>query len=119
MLVPELNEEAQRDYLALRDLIIHHHGGWLDVERLQKLRDLCRSMSGASHDAGYREKLRAIESYGIDLFSESAHKKWERKPMAGTDFLRLLMLNELQDCRDLLLAHSLPGAGRARNQLAR
>jgi hypothetical protein len=88
-------ENARRHYLAMRDLIIHHRGGWRDAEALGKLWDLSRKAAATVDDADCKSMLLAVDDYCNDLFSESGHQKWARTQMSGADFLRLQILREL------------------------
>jgi hypothetical protein len=88
-------EAARRHYVALRDLIVHHRGGWRDVKALAKLWGMSRKAAGAVEDRDCQKLLLAVENYGADLFSESGHLKWARAQMSGTEFLRQQMLREL------------------------
>src|SRR5882672_3442480 len=88
-------ETARKHYSAMRDLIIHHHGGSWNEQALGKLRDLSRMAAAAIDDSDCKRLLSAVDGYGADLFSESGHLKWAQTPISGADFLRLKILREL------------------------
>jgi len=79
----------------MRDLIIRHRGGSPNERVLRRLWDLSRKAAAAIDDGNSRSLLAAVEGYGTDLFSESAHLKWARTEMSGAHFLRLQILREL------------------------
>ena len=103
---------ATRDALAycarVRDLILHHNGGWADGEALRKFRLLSYAAARAAADEQCAELLRTADEYAADLFSESAHRKWAQGQTAGADVLRLCILGKLDAVRERLTAHS-PG----------
>jgi hypothetical protein len=88
-------ETARKHYSAMRDLIIHHHGGSRNEQALGKLRDLSRKVAAAIDDGDCKRLLSAVDGYGADLFSESGHLQWAQTPISGADFLRLKILREL------------------------
>ena len=81
------------NYSALRELILHHPGGWADEEALRKARDICAAVRGKTDD---RRKLAVIETLVRDLYSESGHRKWDLTQTTGRDVLRLAILRELE-----------------------
>ena len=96
-------ETARKHYSAMRDLIIHRRGGARDERALRKLRDLSRKAAAAVDDSDCRRLLSAVDGYGADLFSESAHLKWARTEISGADLLRLRILRELDGFHARLL----------------
>jgi hypothetical protein len=83
----------------IRDLILHHGGGWADADTLRKFRRLSYSASCAADDAQCTELMRLADEYAVDLFSESAHLKWGRARTSGADILRLCILAKLDAFR--------------------
>ena len=88
--------EVRDCYAALRELVIRSNGGWDDVESRAKVGRLCRAGIAALDDAECRERLRAVEAQGAELFSKDEHVKWSRKNMTGADYLRLQILIQLE-----------------------
>jgi hypothetical protein len=107
---------ATRDALAycarIRDLILHHSGGWADGEALRKFRLLSYAAARAAADAECAELMRTADEYAADLFSESAHRKWARGQTPGADVLRLCILSKLDAVRERLTALHGPGGPR-------
>jgi hypothetical protein len=93
---------------ALRELVIHHPGGWADTGSLAEVRRLCGAVAAAVEDAECKAPLAAIEEHAADLFSESDHRKWTQRAAPGADILRLRMLRELDWLRARL--HELEAA---------
>src|SRR5688572_6371547 len=91
---PDL-DEARRRCSALEDLVIHKAGGWADTETLRKARALLVAVRNALDDAECSAVIVAIEPLLEDLYSESAHQKWNHSQTSGRDFLRLRILREL------------------------
>ena len=83
----------------IRDLILHHSGGWADAEALRNFRLLCGATSRAADDADCDGLLRTAEQYAADLFSASAHYAWARGKTSGADVLRLCILGKLDALR--------------------
>jgi hypothetical protein len=104
---------ATRDALAycarIRDLILHHSGGWADGAALWKFRLLSHAAQRAAADAECAALLRATEAYAADLFSKDEHRKWAHGRTSGPDVLRLNILGKLDAVRERLVALS-PGA---------
>lgn len=98
---------ATRDALAycarIRDLILHHSGGWADGEALQKFRLLSYAAARAATDAECAQLMRDADEYAADLFSESAHHKWAQGRTSGADVLRLSILGKLDAIRERLI----------------
>jgi hypothetical protein len=100
----------------IRDLILHHSGGWADADALRKFRLLSFAAARAADDADCSELMRTADQYAADLFSASAHHKWKwaRSRTSGADMLRLCILTKLDAFRDrlgqLLAAGRRPGA---------
>ena len=88
--------EVRQCYASLREVVIHHSGGWDDVNSRSKVERLCSAAMAAIDDAECRERLRAVQSQAGDLFSREGHLKWTRKNMSGADYLRLQILIALE-----------------------
>jgi hypothetical protein len=87
----------------IRDLILHHSGGWADSLALEKFRLLSGAAARAIDDAECTELMRAAGEYAADLFSASAHQKWARSRTSGADVLRLRILAKLDAFRERLM----------------
>ena len=94
MSYPDLSE-AHRQYGALREVVIHHPGGWADTTALARMREYCRAAAEAVDDADCRELIATIDTLARDLYSKDGHLRWERTQTSGRDFLRLRILREL------------------------
>lgn len=88
-------DDARKQHAALLEIIIHNPGGWSDRTSLGRIVELCRAARSAIDDLGCRETVRLIAEYAADLFSEQAHRKWDRGSMSGADFLRLEIVRAL------------------------
>lgn len=95
----------------IRDLIIHHSGGWADTDALRKFRLLSYAAARAADNADCSELMRTGDQYATDLYSASAHHKWARGKTSGADMLRLCILSKLDAFRERLM--QLLAAGRA------
>ena len=89
-------QEVRGCYAALRELVIHHNGGWDDVESRSKVVRLCQAGIAALDDVECHDRLRAVEAQAAELFSADGHRKWARKNMSGADYLRLQILIALE-----------------------
>jgi hypothetical protein len=87
----------------IRDLILHHGGGWADSLALEKFRLLSGAAARAIDDTECTELMRAAGEYAADLFSASAHQKWARSRTSGADVLRLRILAKLDAFRERLM----------------
>jgi hypothetical protein len=88
--------KVREHYSTLRDLVIQHPGGWEDADALAKVGRLCGAAIGAIDDPECHNRLRAVETQALDLFSREGHRKWQRKNMSGADYLRLQILIALE-----------------------
>lgn len=88
----------------IRDLILHHGGGWADGDALRKFRLLSYAASRAADDAESSELLRTADQYASDLFSDADHQKWKRGGTSGADILRLCILAKLRVFRERLMS---------------
>jgi hypothetical protein len=102
-----MSQTATGDALAtcsrIRDLILHHSGGWADSEALRQFRSLSQMASRAADDRHCSALMRTAEVYAADLFSHSSHLRWARGNTTGADVLRLCILEKLYAFRLRLL----------------
>lgn len=89
-------KEVREYYATLRELFIHHSGGWDDAHSRAKVEDLCAAGMAALDDTECRERLRAVRAQAGELFSRDGHLKWARKSITGADYLRLQILIALE-----------------------
>lgn len=94
--MPKDIKEVREYYATLRELFIHHSGGWDDADSRAKVEDLCGAAMAALDDTECRERLRAVRTQADELFSRDGHLKWARKSMTGADYLRLQILIALE-----------------------
>lgn len=99
---PPVTGDALAHCARIRDLILHHSGGWADADALRKFRLLSSAAARAAEDSECSELMRTAEEYASDLFSDSAHHKWARSSTSGVDVLRLGILGKLDAFRDRL-----------------
>jgi hypothetical protein len=90
MAYPDL-EKARECHGALRDIFIHHPGGWADKEALFQVEKLAWRAMTVVKDAEAQEKMGIVEHYAAALYSED-------------DFLRLQILRALVAFHGRLLA---------------
>lgn len=95
-------DEALEQCERIRELVLHHGGGWADKEALQCFSDYSRAASRAADDPDCRDLLDAAYRYALDLFSTKAHAKWAVGGTSGADVLRLRILSTLHACRQSL-----------------
>lgn len=91
---PDL-EKAREYHAALREILIHHPGGWADKEALHKIEKLAWQAMTVVKDGECQEKMGIVEHYAASLYSESEHHKWRMSSLPGADFLRLQILRAL------------------------
>jgi hypothetical protein len=94
MAYPDL-EKAREYHAVLREVFIHHPGGWADKEALRKVEKLAWQAMTVVKDAECQEKMGMVEQYAASLYSESEHHKWRMGSLPGSDFLRLQILRAL------------------------
>jgi hypothetical protein len=87
-------ESARTHCASLRDLILYSSGGWADYSSLDKIVALCAS-AAAIEDDECREQLRLVRRYAGDMFSDHAHRKWDRGNLHGAYLLKLHILRAL------------------------
>jgi hypothetical protein len=95
-------DDALAYCVRIRDLILHHRGGWADSLALEKFRLLSGAAARAIDDAECTELMTTAGEYAADLFSASAHHKWARSRTSGADVLRLRILAKLDAFRERL-----------------
>ena len=101
---PSATDDALRYCARIRDLILHHSGGWADGDALRKFRLLSYAASRGTDDAECAQLMGAADQYAADLFSACAHHKWVRGRTSGADILRLCILSKLDAFRDRLIS---------------
>ena len=97
-------EKARECHAALREIFIHHPGGWADKEALFKVEKLAWQAMTMVKDAECQEKMGIVEHYAAALYSEAEHHKWRMASLPGADFLRLQILRALVAFHGRLLA---------------
>ena len=85
MSYPDL-EKARECHAALREIFIHHPGGWADKDALHKVEKLAWQAMTAVKDAECQEKMGIVEHYAAALYSEAEHHKWRMSLAAGRRF---------------------------------
>jgi len=108
-------EDALGYCARIRDLILHHDGGWADGDALEKFRLLSGGASRAVDNAQGAELMRTAFEYASDLFSGSDHQKWATGRTSGADILRLCILAKLDAFRARVV--HLQAAARGRDAL--
>ena len=91
---PDL-EKARECHAALREIFIHHPGGWPDKEALHKVEQRAWQAMTLVKDTECQEKMGIVEHYAAALYSEAEHHKWRMSSLPGADFLRLQILRAL------------------------
>jgi hypothetical protein len=91
---PDL-EKARECHAALREIFIHHHGGWADKDALFRVEKLAWQAMMLLKDIECQEKMGIVEHYAAALYSEAEHHNWRMGSLAGADFLRLQILRAL------------------------
>lgn len=100
---PDL-ERARACHAALREIFIHHPGGWADSEALHAVEKLAWQAMTLVKDAECQEKIGVVEHFAAALYSEAEHHKWRMASLPGADFLRLQILRALVAFDGRLLA---------------
>ena len=94
MSYPDL-DKARESHGALREIFIHHPGGWADKDALHRVEKLAWQAMTAVKDPECQEKMGIVEHYAAALYSEAEHHKWRMGSLPGADFLRLQILRAL------------------------
>ena len=94
MSFPDL-EKARECHARLREIFIHHPGGWADKDALHDVEKLAWQAMTVVKDPECQEKMGVVEHYAASLYSESEHHKWRMSSLPGADFLRLQILRAL------------------------
>ena len=102
-------DDALEQCRRIRELILHHSGGWADNDALDRFSVYCRAASRAADDPGGRDLMDAAYGYALELFSARAHEKWALGGTSGADVLRLKILGTLDAFHDSLARHHLLG----------
>jgi len=102
-------EKARECHDALREIFIHHPGGWSDREALGQVQKLVWQAMTAVADSECHEKLRTVERYAAALYSDAEHHNWRMSSLPGADFLRLQILRSLVAFSNRL--HAVEAAG--------
>jgi hypothetical protein len=97
-------DKARECHAALREIFIHHPGGWADKDALFKVEKLAWQAMTLVKDAECQEKMGIVEHYAAALYSEAEHHKWRIASLPGSDFLRLQILRALVAFNGRLLA---------------
>src|SRR5262245_31153240 len=97
-------EKARECHSALREIFIHHPGGWADREALFRVEKLAWQAMTLIKDAECQEKMGIVEHYAAALYSEAEHHRWRMASLPGADFLRLQILRALVAFHGRLLA---------------
>ena len=97
-------EKARECHAALREIFIHHPGGWADKEALYKVEKLAWQAMTAVKDPECQEKMGVVEHHAAALYSEAEHHNWRMGSLSGADFLRLQILRALVAFNSRLLA---------------
>ena len=103
MSYPDL-DKARDCHAALREIFIHHPGGWPDKDALFRVEKLAWQAMTLVKDAECQEKMGIVEHYAAALYSEAEHHKWRMASLPGADFLRLQILRALVAFNGRLLA---------------
>jgi hypothetical protein len=88
-------DKARECHGALREIFIHHPGGWADKEALYRVEKLAWQAMTVVKDAECQEKMGIVEHYAAALYSEAEHHRWRMTSLPGADFLRLQILRAL------------------------
>jgi hypothetical protein len=96
-------EKARECHGALREIFIHHPGGWADKEALYKVEKLAWQAMTLVKDTECQEKMGIVEHYAAALYSEAEHHRWRMASLPGADFLRLQILRALVAFQSRLL----------------
>jgi hypothetical protein len=102
-------DDALAQCERIRELVLHHSGGWADEHALDRFSVYSRAASRAAEDPDCRDLMDAAFRYALDLFSATAHEKWALGATSGADVLRLKILGTLNAFRGNLARHHLLG----------
>ena len=86
---------ARKHCQAMRELIVHHTGGWADAESLGKFQRMAAMAAAAVDDLECKHLASALVELATDLFSALDHTKWAQGQTSGADVLRLRILREI------------------------
>jgi hypothetical protein len=88
-------EKGRECHGALREIFIHHPGGWADRDALLRVQKLAWQAMTAVNDPDCHEQLAMVERYAGALYSDAQHHNWRMSSLPGADFLRLQILRAL------------------------
>src|SRR5574341_137335 len=114
---PPRMDDALAHCGRIRQLILHHSGGWADTEALTQFRIMSFAAARAADDPECAGMMRSADRYALDLFSVAAYESWATNDITGADFLRKQILRVLDAFRDRVLY--LQSATPARNSRRR
>jgi hypothetical protein len=89
-------DHARAQHAALRQIVERHVGSAADYRALRRVLEHCRRAANAVDDRYCRDKLRLVEDFCAEMFSNGEHRKWERDSMPGVQFLKLQILGALE-----------------------
>jgi hypothetical protein len=92
-------DAARRLHRSLREIVFYQFGGWKDEDTLRHVAYLCERAGEQVEDEACRRKLQLVRGYAGELFSDDEHRKWDSGGMAGSDVLRLEILELLDAFR--------------------
>ena len=61
-----------------------------------RVQELCRAGMVALDDSECQERLEAVQNQARELYSRDGHRRWARRSMSGSDYLRLQILIALE-----------------------
>ena len=88
-------EQARQCHAALREIFIHHPGGWADKDALHRVEEVAWQAMRLIPDAECQEKMGIVEHHAAALYSDEEHHRWRTTSLPGADFLRLQILRAL------------------------
>ncbi len=94
--MPHVDLYIARKYCQeMRDLIVHHTGGWADAASLSRFQQMTAAAASAVDDLECQHLASAIAGLAGDHFSAANHAKWAQGRTSGADVLRLRILREI------------------------
>ena len=96
-------EEARGQIAVVQDLFAERPGGHDDPVLLGTVELLLGSAARSLADSLFCQRLVELRTYAQALYSEHAHLRWGRAPLAGTEYLRLQLLKTLNALNARLL----------------
>ena len=80
-------DEARAHHAMLRQIVDRHAGPAVDFRALRRVLDVCRRATAAIEDRYCRDKLRLVEDFAAELFSQGESR---------AQFLRQQILDALE-----------------------